>query len=142
MCQFPVVVVAAAVSVIASISAPMQGWSQKQESSGAAATQARGEYVFRSNVRRVPVDVVVLDKSGNPVRGLTKSDFVVEEDQKPQDVLSFEFFDGTAPAFLPPKIPPLPSNTYVDLPTAPERGPLYRASRADDVSRGVAEVCR
>jgi VWFA-related protein len=125
MCQFPVVVVATAVSVIASISAPMQGWSQKQESSGAAATQARGEYVFRSNVRRVPVDVVVLDKSGNPVRGLTKSDFVVEEDQKPQDVLSFEFFDGTAPAFLPPKIPPLPSNTYVDLPTAPERGPLY-----------------
>ncbi len=30
-----------------------------------------------------------------------------------------------APAFVPPKIPPLPTNTYVDLPTAPERGPLY-----------------
>lgn len=125
MYQFPVVAVAAAVSVVACISAPMQGWSQKQYPSGTATTQAQSEYVFRSTVRRVPVDVVVLDKSGNPVRGLTKNDFVVEEDRKPQSVLSFEFFDGATPAFVPPKIPPLPSNTFVNLPTAPERGPLY-----------------
>ena len=122
MCRFPVVVVAAAVSLVASISAPMQGWTQKQES---ATTQAQSEYVFRANVRRVPVDVVVLDKNGNLVRGLTRDDFVVEEDRKPQNVLSFEFFDGKTPAFVPPTIPPLPPNTYVDLPTAPERGPLY-----------------
>lgn len=100
----------------------MQGWTQKQES---APTQAQSEYVFRANVRRVPVDVVVLDKNGNLVRGLTRDDFVVEEDRKPQNVLSFEFFDGKTPAFVPPTIPPLPRNTYVDLPTAPERGPLY-----------------
>src|ERR1700757_4648802 len=101
-----------------------QGWAQKQPKPADSA-QSAGEYVFRSTVRRVPVDVVVLDKKGNVVHGLTKDDFVVEEDRKPQNVLWFEFFDGTASAFVPPKIPSLPANTYVDLPTAPERGPLY-----------------
>ncbi len=125
MCRFPIVVVAAAVSVIASISAPMRGLSQTQTPSDKKSGQAQAEYVFRTSVRRVPLDVVVLDKSGNAVRGLTRNDFVVEEDRKPQNVLSFEFFDGAAPTFVPPKVPPLPSNTYVNLPPAPERGPLY-----------------
>ncbi len=124
MGRFSVVVVAAAVSAI-TISAAMQSWSQTQTSSDKKSGQAQTEYVFRSNVRRVPLDVIVLDKKGNVVRGLTRDDFVVEEDRKPQNVLSFEFFDGTAPSFLPPKIPPLPSNTYVNLPAAPEQGPLY-----------------
>ncbi len=101
MGRFPVVVVAAAVSVI-TISAPMQSRSQTQTSSNKKSGQASSEYVFRTTVRRVPLDVVVLDKSGNPVRGLTRDDFVVEEDRKPQKALSFEFFDGSAPAFVPP----------------------------------------
>ena len=124
MGRFSVVVVAAAVSAI-TISAAMQSWSQTQTSSDKKSGQAQTEYVFRSNVRRVPLDVIVLDKKGDVVRGLTRDDFVVEEDRKPQNVLSFEFFDGAAPSFLPPKIPPLPSNTYVNLPAAPEQGPLY-----------------
>ncbi|MGC2616842.1 MAG: VWA domain-containing protein [Terracidiphilus sp.] len=124
MGRFSVVVVAVAVSAI-TISAAMQSWSQTQTSSDKKSGQAQTEYVFRSNVRRVPLDVIVLDKKGDVVRGLTRDDFVVEEDRKPQNVLSFEFFDGAAPSFLPPKIPPLPSNTYVNLPAAPEQGPLY-----------------
>ncbi len=99
MCRFPIVVVAAAVSVIASISAPMRGLSQTQTPSDKKSGQAQAEYVFRTSVRRVPLDVVVLDKSGNPVRGLTRNDFVVEEDRKPQNVLSFEFFDGSCSDF-------------------------------------------
>src|SRR5580692_8526962 len=31
--------------------------------------------IFQLDVRRVPVDVVVTDKQGNPVRGLTRDDF-------------------------------------------------------------------
>jgi VWFA-related protein len=73
----------------------------------------------------VPLDVIVLDKNGMPVRSLTQNDFVVEEDGTPQSVLGFDWFDGTVPAFVPPKIPALPSNTFVDLPAAPERGPLF-----------------
>ncbi len=125
MGRFPFVLVAATSGVVAFLSTPMQAAAQKTSSNATSADQAPGGYVFRSNVRRVPLDVIVLDKNGAPVRGLTKDDFVVEEDRNPQNVLSFEFFDGTAPTFVPPKIPTLPSNTFVDLPTGAERGPLY-----------------
>jgi VWFA-related protein len=125
MGRFSVVMVAATMSVVAASHTPMYGAAQNQAATGAAAKQAPSEYVLRSTVRRVPVDVIVLDKNGNLVRGLTKDDFVVEEDKKPQNVLSFDFFDGKDPSFVPPKIPSLPSDTYVDLPTTPEQGPLY-----------------
>jgi VWFA-related protein len=81
--------------------------------------------IFQLDVRRVPVDVVVTDKQGNPVRGLTRDDFAVKEDNKDQTVLSFEYLDGSHPSFVPPKLPALPANTYVNLPDAPEQGPLY-----------------
>jgi VWFA-related protein len=96
-----------------------------QDSSSTKNTESSGDYVFRSTVRRVPVDVVVLDKNGNPVRGLKKDDFVVKEDGKTQTVLSFDTFDGSVPAYVPPKMPTLPANTFVDVPSTPERGPLY-----------------
>jgi VWFA-related protein len=90
-------------------------WSQKDA----------GTPVFRLQVRRVPIDVVVLDKNGNPVRGLKKGDFMVKENGKAQHILSFDMFDGSAPSFIPPKAPPLAANTFTDVPSAPERGPLY-----------------
>ena len=73
----------------------------------------------------MPLDVIVLDKSGNPVRGLTKDDFVVEEDRKPQNVSVVRHGSMEGDRVCPPKIPAFPTNTYVDLPTAPEQGPLY-----------------
>lgn len=96
-----------------------------QAGSSSDTLQPKGDYVFRSTVRRVPVDVVVQDKNGKPVRGLKQSDFKVQEDGKDQHVLTFDVSDGTAPAFVPPKLPPMPPNTFVDLPREPERGPLY-----------------
>ena len=80
--------------------------------------------VLHMEVRRVPIDIVVTDKQGNPVKGLTKDDFTVTEDKKPQNILSFEYVDS-AETFTPPKLPPLPANTFVNLPTQPEHGPLY-----------------
>jgi VWFA-related protein len=84
------------------------------------------DLVFRSTVNRVIVDVVVTDAAGKPVRGLTQRDFEVAEDNVPQHILSFDVhdFEGAA-AFVPPSLPPLPPNTFLNLPTAPEKGPLY-----------------
>jgi len=77
-------------------------------------------------VRRVVLDVVVTDANHNAVHGLSKSDFTVLENNKPQPVQTFEEFDpGATKPFVAPKTPQLPPNTYVNLQTADERGPLY-----------------
>ena len=47
--------------------------------------------VFRGGTELVLVNIVVRDKSGAVVRGLTQDDFVVTEDDKPQTVTSFDF---------------------------------------------------
>ncbi len=81
--------------------------------------------VFRLNVRQVPLDVVVQDKHGNPVRGLKESDFIVEEDGTRQHVLSFDWMDGARQSLATLKLPALPANTFMNVPPSPERGPLY-----------------
>jgi VWFA-related protein len=47
--------------------------------------------VFRSGTELVLVNVVVRDKSGAVVRGLTRNDFSIVEDDKPQAITSFDF---------------------------------------------------
>lgn len=82
--------------------------------------------VIRTNVRRVLVDVVVTGPHGEPVRGLTKEDFSVFEDGKPQMLRTCDAHDFDAPPeFIPPKVPPMAPNTFLNLPREPERGPLY-----------------
>ncbi len=82
--------------------------------------------VFHSTVRRVVVDVVISDSNGKPVSGLTASDFSVAEDGKPQRVRSFDVHDfDTVSASLPKAPAYLPTNTFVNVPSGPERGPLY-----------------
>ena len=48
---------------------------------------------FPSAVELVTVDAVVLAENGRPVRGLTRDDFVLTEDGKAQEIVSFEGFD-------------------------------------------------
>lgn len=99
-----------------------------QSGQDAAPAQAAGTPdvpTFTLEVRRVPLDVVATDKQGHPLLGLKKSDFIVKEDKKQQKIMTFEWFNGATPDFVPPRLPPLPLNTYVDVPRTPERGPLY-----------------
>jgi len=60
--------------------------------------------------RLTQVDITATDASGHPVHGLTRSDFTVKEDNKPQPIKDFEE-SGTAPA--PSEVlPQLPPNVY------------------------------
>jgi VWFA-related protein len=82
-------------------------------------------FVIHSTVNRVLVDVTVVDKQGNPVTNLNQDDFKVEEDNKTQRILSFDTHSFEGPMdYVPPPLPPRPANTFIDLPSAPERGPL------------------
>ena len=54
--------------------------------------------VFRSGTELVLVNVVVRDKSGAVVRGLTRDDFSVSEDDKAQSITSFDFEELDAPS--------------------------------------------
>jgi VWFA-related protein len=91
--------------------------SQKSDASG---------LVIRQSVRRVIVDVVVSDASGKPVADLSSDDFSIAEDGKPQRIRSFDIHDFDLISGSLPKHPAsLPANTFVNVPSGPERGPLY-----------------
>jgi VWFA-related protein len=85
----------------------------------------KSPYTIPVTVRRVVLDVVVTDNHGNPIQGLKKKDFSVYEEKKSQEIRSFEevtYNPGTN--FAAPKIPAMPPDTYLNVATAPESGPL------------------
>ena len=89
-----------------------------------SATPDQPSLVLKRTVRRVVLDVVVTDKWGKAVPDLKQKDFSVREDNKKQKILSFDVHNlGTGSDFA--KLPPLPPNTFINVPSAPERGPLY-----------------
>jgi VWFA-related protein len=69
------------IAVLLAVSARLRG-QQGSVQSGAT---------FRSNVDLIRVDVVVRDRNGAVVKGLTQADFQILEDNKPQQVVSFAF---------------------------------------------------
>ncbi|MEO7134338.1 MAG: VWA domain-containing protein, partial [Vicinamibacterales bacterium] len=64
---------------------------------------------FKSSATLVEVDVVVSDRSGRPVRGLSRDDFTVEEDNTPVEIATF---------------------STIDLPEAPRDAPIPSADRS------------
>jgi VWFA-related protein len=69
---------------------------------------------FPSQVELVTVDAIVLSEKGRPVRGLTREDFALSEDGKPQEIVSFEAFDGAEAAEeAPSDASPVASNARV-----------------------------
>jgi VWFA-related protein len=81
------------------------GMPPRQKQQGAKTTQP-----LRVTTRLVHVSVIVTDKHGNPITGLTKSDFVVLDDKKPQNIQVFSV--ATNQPLEPP--PVLPPDTYTD----------------------------
>jgi VWFA-related protein len=80
----------------------------------------RGMPVYRTNVRDVIVDVVVTKSNGDPVLGLTKQDFGVKEDGKPQVIDFLEEHTATpSPLEAPRPLPKLPMGTFTNAPPVP-----------------------
>ncbi|MEI6243761.1 MAG: VWA domain-containing protein [Acidobacteriota bacterium] len=73
-------------------------------STGLPAQQA----TFRSKIELVNIDVVVVDKDGNAVRGLKASDFALTDRKKPQTIANFEevSHERAANAVAVPTLPP------------------------------------
>jgi VWFA-related protein len=100
-----------------------------------AGQQSSPPATFRIGTDLVRVDVVVRDRSGAVVTGLTRDDFVVQEDGKPQSITSFDFEEvSTAPATLP-----VPAVLGLDqLQTAASSGTLAAAPSAAQAPQDLA----
>lgn len=80
----------------------------------AQATQpSSGEPAIRVTSRLVFLDITVVDRKGNPVTaGLTKDDFTITEDKRPQTIFSFEapathILDNASAEDQPAREPPV-----------------------------------
>ena len=83
------------------------------------------EYTFRSKTELVLVNVTVRDRNGNPVRDLKREDFTLLEDNKPQQVVSFDL-----------------ENTDAVLSTAITEAPLLRPAQPPSTGETPALVNR
>ncbi len=90
-------------------------------------SQDTTDYTFRTKTELVLVNVTVRDKNGNPVRDLKREDFTVLEDNKPQQVVSFDL-----------------ENTDAVLSTAATEAPLLgktpskTPAKSTDVAQAIA----
>jgi len=106
-------------------SAPAGQTAAQASSQTSSQTTSEPTVTFRTTVRRVIVDVVVRDSNNQPVHDLTAKDFVVAEDGRVQNILSFDVHNLDSPSIALPANTHLAANHFVNIPAAPERGPLY-----------------
>src|SRR5512145_1832621 len=65
---------------------------------------------FPGQIEQVTVDVVVTDRNGTPLKGLTREDFEILEDGARQTVVSLEAVDVPAAAAVPKPPPKVSTN--------------------------------
>src|SRR5688500_20012528 len=108
---------------------------------------------FPAEVEQVTVDVVVTDKKGVPITGLTAGDFQILEDNKPQKIASFEsIVVPEAPSGVTPSRPRISSNqapemrtgrsfviVFDDIHLAPYHAQRAKAAVAEFLRTGVRE---
>ena len=78
-------------AVLLLLAIPGGGAPSAQQAQQAQQPGPPGQPVFRSTVNLILVDVVVRDRRGAIVKGLTRDDFQVVEDGKPQQILTFAY---------------------------------------------------
>jgi VWFA-related protein len=71
--------------------------------------------VFRTTTELIEIDVVVVDKNGEPVHGLTREDFLLRDRKQPQAIETFTEVQRAIERAE--ELPPLPAETRVDVAT-------------------------
>lgn len=119
---------AAIVAVALAISSAAPAQQPRPEPKATSAQSLPNQGTIKAKVRMVLLDVVATDSKGQPVRGLRQEDFSVFEEEKPQQVTSFEFHtpasDSARRNAKPLDLPNLPPNTFLSYPTSLDRSPL------------------
>lgn len=110
---------------------------------------SRSPAVIKVTVRDVIVDIVVTDSQGKPVAGLSKSDFKVLEDSKPQKIVSFAAHEWPRfPRSALPEFRKLPPNTFTNFDPLPSDAPLnvilldVGNTPSDDLPYVRHEICK
>jgi VWFA-related protein len=96
--------------------------------SGSSGSQPPPTPSFPSGTELITVDAVVVDDKGRPVAGLTKDDFVLQEDGQPQEIANFEAVTpapGEGPSAAPVPAPPSPPRIATSAPPAAARGSTF-----------------
>jgi VWFA-related protein len=78
-------------------------------------TQKPQPPVFRTTTELIEIDVVVVDKAGQPVHGLTRDDFILRDRKKPQVVETFT--EVRREIERATELPPMPPEVRVDVAT-------------------------
>src|SRR5688572_12336568 len=108
---------------------------------------------FPAEVEQVTVDVVVTDKKGVPITGLTAADFQILEDNKPQKIVGFESIEvPAAPSAVTPSRPRISTNlatevrtgrsfviVFDDIHLAPHQAQRAKGAVAEFLRTGVRE---
>jgi VWFA-related protein len=124
-----------------------------QEAQKPAAPPPAETPTFPAQVEQVIVDVVVTDKKGNPIKGLTRNGMSVAEDGVPQQIVSFEAVQvPDAPSHTPPPPPIVSVNTapeerrgrtfvilFDDMNITPWRANQAKAAVASFLEKGTRE---
>ncbi len=117
-------------------------------------TSAEPPPTFAAQVEQVTVDLVVIDRKGEPVTGLKKEDLEVYENGSPQTIVSFDAVEvAAAPAAKPAPRPKVSTNTsddrrrpgrtfvilFDDIHLTPSTAPRAKAAVAEFLRTGARE---
>ncbi|HXZ32596.1 MAG TPA: VWA domain-containing protein, partial [Terriglobales bacterium] len=79
-----------ATAVLCGAQVPKPPWAGGSSTSTSANGSGQSDTTFKVNVKLVNVFVTVTDEHGAPIAGLTKDNFEVEEDGRPQTIAVFD----------------------------------------------------
>ena len=114
---------------LAALATSVPQGTESQAAQGTAAAQEPQTPVFRAGVEVVTADVVVIDKSGQPVIDLKPSEFIVNADKRPRRVISADYIAVRATP-VPPAAKSAAPAKPIEPPPAPSSNMHARSGRS------------